>query len=121
MTADAPHRQAFLDELMSGNAAHWSLCDGVTFAHAPISEKPGLALQIKPHALRHGQVRQVLERRFEHAQAFMGLFIYLDIDQALVIWQRLHAPHDARVLDKHISAALSLANLERLDEDRSRY
>ncbi|WP_339532584.1 transcriptional regulator [Pseudomonas mucidolens] len=120
MTADASHRQAFLDELMSGNAAHWSLCDGVTFAYAPIGEMPGLALQIKPHALRHGQVRQVLERRFEHAHAFRGLFIYLDTEQALVIWQHLPALHDARALDTHISAALSLANLERLDEDRSR-
>lgn len=115
LTADARHRQDFLGALLSADAPPWSLCDGVTFARSVIGATLGLALQIKPHALHNGQLQQVLERRFEHAQSFKDLFIYLDAEQALVIWQRLPAPHDRRALDTHISAALSLANLERLD------
>ncbi|MFO2462327.1 transcriptional regulator [Pseudomonas sp. 15FMM2] len=106
---------------MHGNAPRWTLSDGVTLTRAPIGAKDGLALQIARHALATGQLRRVLERRFIHAPAFKDLFIYMDTAHTLVIWQGLPAQQDAIALNARISAALSLADLERLDDYRTYY
>jgi len=111
---DYQHRQVFLDQLVSGNDAHLPLSPGITLL--PI--KGGLALQIAPEALQAGQLQHVLERRFEHALAFDGCFVYLDAKGALVIWHAL--PAGGAALNDTVSRILSLARLEALDVRRPR-
>jgi hypothetical protein len=114
---DQLHRQVFLDNLVSGNAAHLPLCPGIGLRPLKAGAQPGLALQITPEALQAGQLRRMLERRFEQALAFDGYFIYLDAKGALVVWHALPAQS---ALNDTISRMLSLANLEALDVHRSR-
>jgi hypothetical protein len=106
-------RQVFLDNLVSGAAAHLTLAPGIKACALHAGKRPGLALHIAREALQAGQLRRVLERRFELAVLFDGCFIYLDAQNALVIWHALSASHEA--LDRTLSRMLSLANLEALD------
>ena len=62
--------------------------------------------------------RRALERRYEQPLAFGGCFIYLDPQDALVIWHALPATNGA--VDTILSRMLSLVNLEALDSRRSR-
>ena len=109
---DAP-RQVPLDKLMSGDVAHHTLCPGISLCRLSAGQTPGLALQIAPEALQAGQVQRVLERRFEHASAFDGCFVFLDAKGSLVIWHAL--PPQRNLLNRLLSRMLSLANLETLD------
>lgn len=115
ISADEQRRQAFLGALMAGNDAEWSLCDGIMFCRLRAGTKVGLALRIPLHAIKAGQLQRVLERRFEQALAFDGLFAYLDDERALVIWQAMPERHERALLDGMLSRSLSLAELERLD------
>ena len=111
-------RQAFLDNLVSGTAAHLSLAPGIKVGALNAGNCPGLALHVAREALQAGQLQRVLERRFEQALAFDGCFIYLDAQNALVIWHALPALHSAR--DKVLSRMLTLANLQALDTGSGR-
>ena len=77
----------------------------------------GLMTGIYTAALQVGQLQRVLERRFEHATAFDGCFVFLDAKGSLVIWHALpscgHSPADT------LSRMLSLARLEALDVHRA--
>jgi len=106
-------RQVFLDNLVSGTAAHLMLAPGIKVCALHAGNRPGMALQVAREALQAGQLQQVLERRFERAVVFDGCFIYLDAQGALVVWHALPASNDA--LDRILSRMLSLANLEALD------
>ncbi|KTC24639.1 transcriptional regulator [Pseudomonas marginalis ICMP 9505] len=106
-------RRVFLDNLVSGTAAHLSLAHGVKVHALHAGKCSGLALNIARERLHTGQLQRVLERRFEQALLFDGSFIYLDAQGSLVIWQALPASHAA--LDKTLSRMLSLAGLETLD------
>jgi len=105
-------RQAFLDNLVSGTATRLSLAPGIQVCALRAGNRPGIALQVAREALQTGQQR-ILERRFEQALAFDGCFIYLDAQDALVIWHALPATHST--LDRILSRMLSLANLQALD------
>ncbi len=111
---DELNRQAFLDSLVSAEAAHLQLCPGIELCAMSAGARQGLSLHIAREALQAGQVQRVLERRFEQAIAFDGCFVYLDAQDALVIWHAL--PAQRTVLNQTISRMLSLANLEALDE-----
>ncbi|UVH49714.1 transcriptional regulator [Pseudomonas sp. CBSPBW29] len=115
---DDQHRQVFLDQLVSGNDAHLPLSPGIILLPIKAGTQRGLALQIAPEALQAGQLQHVLERRFEHAQAFDGCFVYLDAKGALVIWHAL--PVGGAALNDTVSRILSLARLEALDVRRPR-
>ncbi|WP_448653036.1 transcriptional regulator [Pseudomonas fluorescens] len=106
-------RQAFLDNLVSSAAAHLPLALGIKVCTVYAGERRGLALHIAREALQTGQVQRVLERRFEQALVFDGSFVYLDAQDALVIWHPLPEPHGA--VDKLLSRMLALADLEALD------
>lgn len=115
---DELHRQVFLDNLVSGNAAHLSLAPGVTVRALHAGNSPGIALSVAREALQAGQLHQVLERRFEQAAAFEGCFAYLDAQGSLVIWHALPAQRDT--LDKTLSRMLSLAKIETLSRQTAR-
>ena len=106
-------RQAFLDNLVSGPATRLSLAPGIQVCALRAGNRPGIALQVAREALQTGQQQRILERRFEQALAFDGCFIYLDAQDALVIWHALPATHST--LDRILSRMLSLANLQALD------
>ena len=111
-------RQVFLDNLVSGAAAHLALAPGITACALHAGRRSGLALQVAREALKAGQLQRMLERRFEQAVVFDGCFIYLDAQHTLVIWHALSAPRNA--LDRILSRMLSLANLEALDSSSGR-
>lgn len=111
-------RQAFLGDLVSGAAAHYSLAPGIKLCALRAGGSPGLALQVARETLQAGQLQRVLQRRFEQALVFEGCFIYLDPQGAMMIWHALPASHSA--LDKILSRMLSLANLSALDRGSSR-
>lgn len=104
---------AKLDDLMSGAATHLPLIKGVGLRTQTAGGQLGLALQINREALQAKQVQRVLERRFEHALAYDGCFVFSTLDDALVLWHRLEGGD--RVADKILSRLLSLAGLESLD------
>ncbi|MGH8451726.1 transcriptional regulator [Pseudomonas sp.] len=111
-------RQRFLDNLVSGSAAHLPLAPGIKVCVLQVGNHPGLALQLAREAVQAGQLQRVLERRFEQAQVFDGCFVYLDAQDALVIWHALPATNST--LDRILSRMLSLANLQALDMGSSR-
>lgn len=115
---DDRHRQVFLDDLVSGTAAHLPLAPGIKVCALHAGNRPGLALEVAREALQSGQLQQVLERRFEQAAAFEGCFVYLDAQGSLVIWQALPAQRDT--LDKALSRMLSLANVDSLNRRSTR-
>jgi len=108
------NRQAFLDRLVDGEAAHQQLCPGIQLCVKNAGARQGLCVQIAREALRPGQLQRVLERRFEQAVAFDGCFAYLDTQGALVIWHPL--PSQRSVLERTLSRILSLADLHAFDE-----
>ena len=109
----ADERQVFLDSLVGGSAAHLTLGPGVTASNMQAGTRQGLALHVAREALQASQLQNALERRFEQAVAFDGCFIYIDAQDALVIWHAL--PPQPNLLDRLLSRMLSLANLETLD------
>ncbi|MCP1514417.1 transcriptional regulator [Pseudomonas rhodesiae] len=111
-------RQAFLDNLVSGAAAHLPLAPGIKACALQGGKQPGLALYIAREALQPGQLQRVLERRFEYASLYEGCFAYLDAQHALVIWHAL--PAARHTLDTVLSRMLSLANLAALDSPSNR-
>ncbi|WP_256578743.1 transcriptional regulator [Pseudomonas sp. NS1(2017)] len=111
-------REVFLRNLVSGTAAHLTLAVGVKACAQHAGKLPGLALHVAREAVQAGQVRRALERRYEQPLAFGGCFIYLDPQDALVIWHALPATNGA--VDTILSRMLSLVNLEALDSRRSR-
>lgn len=111
-------RQVFLDSLVSGTAAHLSLAPGIKVCTLQAGNRSGLALQVAREAMQAGQLQRALERRFEQALAFDGYFVYLDAQDALVIWHALPATNSA--LDSVLSRMLSLANLQALDRVSNR-
>ena len=106
-------RQVFLNELVSGTATHQLLAPGIKLCTLQAGSRSGLALQVAREALQAGQLQRVLQRRFEQALVFEGCFIYLDAQDAMVIWHALPPSHGA--LDRIISRMLSLASLSALD------
>lgn len=106
-------RQALLENLVSGNAAHLPLAPGIKVCVLRAGKHQGLALHIAREALQARQLQRVLERRFEQAQIFDGCFAYLDAENALVIWHALPTTHST--LDKILCRILALANLDALD------
>lgn len=82
-------REVFLRNLVSGTAAHLSLAAGVKACAQHAGKRPGLALHVAREAVQAGQVQRALERRYEQPLAFGGCFIYLDPQDALVIWHAL--------------------------------
>jgi hypothetical protein len=111
-------RQVFLQNLVSGTAAHLSLAPGIKVCKQQAGQQPGLALHVAREVLQPGQLQWVLERRFEHAALYDSCFIYLDAQHALVIWHAL--PAVPSTLDKVLSRMLSLANLSALDTPSNR-
>ncbi|MBN2990521.1 transcriptional regulator [Pseudomonas cedrina subsp. fulgida] len=111
-------RQVFLENLVSGAAAHLPLAPGIKVCALHAGNRPGLALQVAREAVQAGQLQRVLERRFEQALAFDGCFVYLDAQHALVIWHAMPATHGD--LDRILSRMLSLANLHALDSPPNR-
>ena len=99
--------------LVGGSAAHLTLGPGVTASNMQAGTRQGLALHVAREALQASQLQNALERRFEQAVAFDGCFIYIDAQDALVIWHAL--PPQPNLLDRLLSRMLSLANLETLD------
>lgn len=114
LPGDELSRQAFLSNLVNGNAAHLQLRPGIQLLAMKAGARQGLCVQIAREALQAGQLQRVLERRFEQAVTLDGCFIYLDAHGALVIWHAL--PTQRSVLEQTLSRLLSLANLEALDE-----
>ncbi|RMT85893.1 hypothetical protein ALP39_01883 [Pseudomonas marginalis pv. marginalis] len=115
---DDNQRQVFLESLVGGTAAHLTLGPGITVRAQNAAAQPGLALLVSREALQAGQLQQALERRFEQAVAFDGCFIYLDAQDALVIWHALPATTGA--LDRVLSRMLTLASLQALDTGSTR-
>ena len=106
-------RQVFLENVVSGTAAHLPLAPGIKVCVVHAGERRGLALHIAREALQAKQLQRVLERRLEQAQIFDGCFVYLDTENALVIWHAL--PTTQNTADKILSRILALANLDALD------
>ncbi|WP_300627578.1 transcriptional regulator [Pseudomonas sp.] len=111
-------RQVFLDSLVSGTAAQLSLAPGIKVCALQAGNRQGLALLVAREAMQAGQLQRALELRFEQALAFDGCFVYLDAQDALVIWHALPATHSAR--NRILSRMLSLASLQALDSGSSR-
>ncbi|WP_338476426.1 transcriptional regulator [Pseudomonas khavaziana] len=111
-------RQAFLDNLASGFAAQLSLAPGIKICALQAGNRPGVALQVTREAVQAGQLRRILERRFEQALVFDGCFVYLNAQSALVIWHAM--PANNSELDRILSRMLSLAGLQALDSPPSR-
>jgi hypothetical protein len=115
---DDRHRQVFLDNLVSGSAAHLQLAPGIKVLALHAGNRPGLALEVAREAVQAGQLQQVLERRFEQAALFEGCFAYLDAQGSLVIWQAL--PTQRGTVEKALSRMLSLANIDTLNRRSTR-
>ncbi len=111
-------RQVFLENLVSGAAAHQILASGIEVRTLKAGNRPGLALHVAREALQAGQLQRVLHRRFEQALIFDGCFIYLDTLGAMVIWHALPALHGSA--SRVLSRLLSLADLSALDPGSSR-
>ncbi|MDN5482052.1 MAG: transcriptional regulator [Pseudomonas sp.] len=109
----ADERQVFLDSLVGGTAPPPKRGPGVTHTTKQTRTPKGAALHVAREALQASQLQNALERRFEQAVAFDGCFIYIDAQDALVIWHAL--PPQPNLLDRLLSRMLSLANLETLD------
>lgn len=110
-------RQVFLDSLVSGVATHQALAPGIKVCALHAGNRAGLALHVAREALQSGQLQRVLERRFEQALLYDGYFVYLDAQDAMVIW---HALPPRNRLETILGRMLSLANLSILDTRSSR-
>jgi hypothetical protein len=110
---DPQHRQALLIDLVSGAAAHLSLCPGIELRRLHAGARVGLALHINREALQARQLQTLLERRFEQAAIFDGCFVFLDAAGAVVIWHA--ATLEGNTLDETLNRILSLAKLDVLD------
>lgn len=115
---DDRHRQEFLDNLVSGSAAHLQLAPGIKACALHAGNRPGLALEVAREALQTGQLQHVLERRFEQAAVFEGCFVYLDAQGSLVIWQAL--PAQRGTVETALGRMLSLANIDTLNRRSTR-
>lgn len=114
---DDVHRQVFLDQVVSGNAAHLPLSPGIDLCVLQAGKARGLAVQIAREAQQAGQMQYMLERRLGQARVFDGYFIYLDARDALVVWHALPKQGEGtrQQLGDIVRRLLSLARLEALD------
>jgi hypothetical protein len=115
-------RQAFQKNIIAGIATYWEIAPGIEFCLRREPHSVGLALQIESQALRANQIQHALERRFAHPIDYAQLFVFLDPQRALVVWQALpDAPLSTELLDEIQSRQLSLLGLEDLDDYSATY
>lgn len=115
-------RQAFQKNIIAGIATYWEIAPGIEFCLRREPHSVGLALQIQSQALRANQIQHALERRFAQSTDYTQLFVFLDPQRALVVWQALpDAPLSTELLDEIQSRQLSLLGLEDLDDYSATY
>ncbi|BBP62157.1 hypothetical protein [Pseudomonas sp. St316] len=115
-------RQAFQKNIIAGIATYWEIAPGIEFCLRREPHSVGLALQIQSQALRANQIQHALERRFAHPTDYAQVFVFLDPQRALVVWQALpDAPLSTELLDEIQSRQLSLLGLEDLDDYSATY
>ncbi|AIZ34276.1 transcriptional regulator [Pseudomonas parafulva] len=118
----ASTRQAFQKNVIAGIASYWEIAPGIEFGLRREAHSVGLALQVQSQVLRANQIQQALERRFAHPQDYAHLYVFLDPQRALVVWQALpDVPLTPELLDDLQSRQLSLLGLEDLDERPATY
>lgn len=101
-------RQAFQKNIIAGIATYWEIAPGIEFCLRREPHSVGLALQIQSQALRANQIQHALERRFAQPADYAQLFVFLDPQRALVVWQALpDAPLSTELLDEIQSRQLS--------------
>ncbi|MBC3345613.1 MULTISPECIES: transcriptional regulator [Pseudomonas] len=110
-------RQAFQKNIIAGIATYWEIAPGIEFCLRREPHSVGLALQVQSQALGLNQIQRALERRFAHPSDFAQLFLFLDPQRALVVWQALpEPPISSQMLNEIQSRQLSLLGLEDLDD-----
>ncbi|SCW45959.1 transcriptional regulator [Pseudomonas sp. NFACC05-1] len=115
-------RQAFQKNIIAGIATYWEIAPGIEFCLRREPHSVGLALQIQSQTLRANQIQHALERRFAQPADYAQLFVFLDPQRALVVWQALpDAPLSTELLDEIQSRQLSLLGLEDLDDYSATY
>ncbi|CAH0240941.1 hypothetical protein [Pseudomonas brassicacearum] len=115
-------RQAFQKNIIAGIATYWEIAPGIEFCLRREPHSVGLALQIQSQALHANQIQHALERRFAQPTDYAQLFVFLDPQRALVVWQALpDPPLSTELLDEIQSRQLSLLGLEDLDDYSATY
>lgn len=115
-------RQAFQKNIIAGIATYWEIAPGIEFCLRREPHSLGLALQIQSQALAINQVQRALERRFAQPSDYAQLFLFLDPQRALVVWQALpESPICSQMLDEIQSRQLALLGLEDLDDYSAAY
>ncbi|MFL6965657.1 hypothetical protein ACJ6X8_05390 [Pseudomonas alvandae] len=110
-------RQAFQKNIIAGIATYWEIAPGIEFCLRREPHSVGLALQVHSQALRANQMQHALERRFAQPADYAQLFLFLDPQRALVVWQALpESPISSQMLDEIQSRQLALLGLEDLDD-----
>lgn len=110
-------RQAFQKNIIAGIATYWEIAPGIEFCLRREPHSVGLALQIQSHVIGVNQVQRALERRFADSSDYAQLFLFLDPQSALVVWQALpESSISPQLLDEIQSRQLSLLGLEDLDD-----
>lgn len=107
---------ALIAGFMTGQDVHVTMASGVYLHLQHTVPRPGLSLEIQSNALQSNQLREVLEKRYEHPLLFNFYYVFLDsADHSLVIWNELKTQSlDIETLNATIQRALTLANLQAL-------
>jgi len=118
----ASTRHAFQKNIIAGIATYWEIAPGIEFGLRREPHSVGLALQVQSQVLRANQIQQALERRFANPLEYAHLFVFLDPQRALVVWQALpDSSITPELLDQIQSRQLSLLGLEDLDDRPATY
>lgn len=114
---DAREKTAFYACVSAGQAARWTVADGVAFFSRREYLTWGIALQIDSRALQPQQLGQSLERRFEMPELFNDYFLFLDPLRDFVVWHAVPpSSNDDELLDEIREHQLALAGLDHLRE-----
>ena len=110
-------KHAFYTRLLAGQAATWSIAEGVCFASCREHLEWGMALRIQRGVLSGEQTRQILARRFTDAERYQNYLLSLDPRCGFAIWHALPTLSESvKSLDGIQQQQLVLAGLEYLTE-----
>ena len=108
-------KHAFYTQLLAGQAATWSIAEGVCFASCREHHAWGVALNVERGVLTSEQLKQTFARRFSDAKRYHGYLLSLNSQSKLTIWYALpRAIQEYLILDKIRDMQLFLAGLEHL-------
>jgi hypothetical protein len=109
----------FYAHVAAERAAIWPVAAGVAFVSRREHWDWGIALHIEGRALRPEQLRATLERRFSQAELFNDFFVFLNVQEDLVVWHAVPGAQESPVsLDSIRRQELELAGLAHLSDVR---